>query len=164
MEDVVGREDHLLFLNGDRRLIRGVAWHAHQLESVVANVQGHRVPEGNYRSIGPVLFQQGGFRNGRAETNTEGEGQQGGHAALAGKLLGQALAQGRESAFQPLDELDRTGDHRDYPDDNVAQVGDGLLQGTYLEEDDNGGDGGKVPQRIADPVGVLTKDRVRASS
>ena len=73
--------------------------------------------DGNQRRLG----------DGRAETKTECEGQQRGQAALVGKSSRQRFSQGKQSAFQSLDEKRQPGAHAEQPDDHVPQVGEGLL-------------------------------------
>ena len=54
---------------------------------------------------------QGRFRDRGAKTQAKGKGQQRGRAPLARKGLGNGLAEGKETAFESLDEERQTGDH-----------------------------------------------------
>ena len=60
-EDVVAGEHHALFLDGDCRLVEGVAGHVNHLERVVTHVHRHPVLEGYDRIIELVTLQQRWF-------------------------------------------------------------------------------------------------------
>ena len=95
---------------------------------------------------------QGRLRHGGAETEAEPQGQQGRCASLARHPLGKGLAQREQAAFQTLDEQRQPQDHAHEPDDDVGDIGKGLLQHDDLEEDDNGEDGSQISKRAQDPL------------
>ena len=61
VENIVAGKYHAFFFNDYRCLVEGVAWHMDHLESVVTDVHGHGVLEGDHRGVGSVSLQQCGF-------------------------------------------------------------------------------------------------------
>ena len=80
---------------------------AHRI--VVGNGPGFRGDLGRLGRNGD----QGRFRNRGAKTQAKGKSQQRGRASLARKGLGNGLAEGKEAAFESLDEERQAGDHTD---------------------------------------------------
>ena len=87
-----------------------------------------------------------------AETQTEGEGQQYENASPACEALSKGVTEREEAAFKSLDEEGEPNHHADQTDDDVPEVGEGLLQDHDLKERDNGDDRRKVTKRAEDPV------------
>ena len=124
---------------------------AHRI--VVGNGPGFRGDLGRLRSNGD----QGRFRDRGAKTQAKGKGQQRSRAPLAGKSLCNGLAEGKETAFESLDEERQAGDHADQANGDAPEIWKGLLQHHELEERDDDDDGCQIAQRIDDPPQYRTQ-------
>ena len=137
----------------DRRAYRERHHHA-QLEGVgVAGAlvggdgPGFRGDLGRLRGNGD----QGRLGDGGAETEAEGKRQQGRGAPLAREGLRDGLAEGKQPAFEPLDEERQAGDHAHQADGDAPEIRKGLLQHRDLEEGDDDDDGRQISQGFEEP-------------
>ena len=89
---------------------------------------------------------QGRFCHGSAETQTEGKSNQPGQAAFACEGRGHGLAYGEQALVQAMDKKGQAQHHENDPQQQLAQVGERLLQNHKLEEYDHQKNGYQVSQ------------------
>ena len=77
------------------------------------------------------------FGGRRAKAEAKGEAQQGGRAPLARECLRKRLAEGKEAAFETLDEKRESDDDAQQADRDAGQIRKRLLQHDDLKERDD---------------------------